>query len=48
MSHKNHKLAFDPQELSELIVERANRGDVEGMILHQIFLLFRMADFTSK
>jgi hypothetical protein len=32
MSHKNHKSALDPQELAQLIVERANRGDVEGMV----------------
>ena len=33
MSTKKRKLAMDPQELAQLLVERANAGDIEGMIV---------------
>jgi hypothetical protein len=32
MSTENRKLATDPQELAQLLVARANVGDVEGMV----------------
>ena len=32
MSTNNRKLAMDPQELAQLLVARANAGDVEGMV----------------
>jgi ketosteroid isomerase-like protein len=32
MSPENHTLANDPQELAQLLVARANVGDVEGMV----------------
>ena len=32
MRTENRKLAMDPQELSQLLVARANAGDVDGMV----------------